>query len=99
MNRWPVWSLTVRPDFTISLWPKAIDAELAERLHLVVHRHFHAKYRLSESLQHEEGVGASFRRNDLFVAHTYRDAIRRSWGAFVIYPGEDTATLHSVRPA
>lgn len=92
------WSLTVRPDFTVSLWPTAIDAELAERLHLVVHLHFDAKYRLSESLQHSEDVGGSFRREDLFVAHTYRDAIRRSWGAFVIYPGEETATLHSVRP-
>lgn len=92
------WSLTVRPDFTISLWPEAIDAELAEQLHLVVHLHFDAKYRLSESLQQAEDGGASFRREDLFVAHTYRDAIRRSWGAFVIYPGEETATLHSVRP-
>jgi len=92
------WSLTVRPDFTISLWPKAINAELAERLHLVVHLHFDAKYRLSESLEHSEDDGRSFRREDLFVAHTYRDAIRRSWGAFVIYPGEEAATLHSTHP-
>ncbi|GKT20117.1 hypothetical protein AVHY2522_24830 [Acidovorax sp. SUPP2522] len=29
------WSLTMRPDFTVSLWPAEIDAELAEQLHLV----------------------------------------------------------------
>lgn len=92
------WSLTVRPDFTVSLWPAEIDADLAEKLHLVVHLHFDAKYRLGESLDEAQELPGSFRREDLFVAHTYRDAIRRSWGAFVIYPGDENApTLHHPR--
>jgi hypothetical protein len=92
------WSVSVRPDFTVSFWPAEIDAELAEQLHLVVHLHFDAKYRVDEPSEDGVELLSSFRREDLFVAHTYRDAIRRSWGAFVIYPGDDgVPTLHHPR--
>ncbi|WP_428001996.1 DUF2357 domain-containing protein [Acidovorax sp.] len=87
------WSLSMRPDFTISFWPEGIEELAAERLHLLVHIHFDAKYRIREL----EDV-SSYNRDDFFVAHTYRDAIRRSGGAYVLYPGsEDLPSLFSKR--
>ena len=79
------WSLTMQPDFTISCWPAEIDETVARELRLIVHLHFDAKYRLGE-FNEDEGI-ATYQRDDIFVAHTYRDAIRRSGGAYILYPG------------
>jgi predicted component of viral defense system (DUF524 family) len=50
----------------------------------------------SEAEQHEEAAAAvtaealgRSRRDDLLKMHAYRDAIRRSSGAYVLYPGND----------
>lgn len=41
------------------------------------------------------------KRNDLFKMHAYRDAIRRSYGAYIIYPGSTGKTwteFHEILP-
>jgi predicted component of viral defense system (DUF524 family) len=109
------WTLTMRPDFTITFWPACVDERAAEAFHLAVHLHFDSKYRLDSAstlfddsedateLKDQERTG-SYKRGDLFVAHTYRDAIRRSAGAYILYPGsERVPTLrqryHEVLPS
>ena len=95
------WTKAMRPDFSISLWPAEYTRAEAERQELIAHVHFDAKYRVDELAdlfgadtaidqpddQHAPG-GAQAKREDLLKMHAYRDAIRRSEGAYVIYPGQ-----------
>ena len=99
------WTMTMRPDYTLSLWPGEINMEQAEKEDLIVHIHFDAKYRvnkidlgeeettseeqISEALfaeknEQEEGI---YKRADLLKMHAYKDAIRRTDGAYILYPG------------
>ena len=100
------WTRSMRPDFSISLWPEELseyEAELSER---IVHIHFDAKYRIDSYLGlfgtnddvgvsdiDESPVRGSAKRSDLLKMHAYRDAIRRSAGAYVIYPGPDSGDI------
>ncbi len=94
------WSRRMRPDFTLSFWPYDYDLEEAESQELAVHIHFDAKYRVEnitqlfgdgnddlseEKAQEKRG---NYKRVDLLKMHAYRDAIRRSEGAYILYPGE-----------
>lgn len=121
------WTLGVQPDYTLSLWPshfgqepdgtpKELKAPDAERLELMVHIHFDAKYRVeniaellgsegkgSDSLNDDDaeedsaaervnsvsGKKPTAKYQDLLKMHAYRDAIRRTAGAYVLYPGND----------
>lgn len=99
------WTMNMRPDYTLSIWPGEISMEQAEREDLIVHIHFDAKYRvnkidlgvedstdeeqmsealLNEKKEQEEGV---YKRADLLKMHAYKDAIRRTSGAYILYPG------------
>lgn len=93
------WTQQMRPDYTLSFWPAEFSLIEAEKQELMVHIHFDAKYRVDniegvfgrndENLDDEkerqrEGV---YKRADLLKMHSYRDAIRRSEGAYVLYPG------------
>jgi len=89
----------MRPDFTLTFYPDGFSLEEAEAQELVVHIHFDAKYRvesitelfgdpdedLSEDKQQQKR--GNYKRADLLKMHAYRDAIRRSEGAYVLYPG------------
>jgi hypothetical protein len=120
------WTQTLRPDYTLSLWPVGFTEEEAELQELMVHIHFDAKYRLEQATEMlsdaqqvqnetEEELESSlsetkqdenrgtYKRADLMKMHAYRDAIRRTQGAYVIYPGEDGGTkrlegFHEVLP-
>lgn len=95
------WTRSMRPDYTLTMWPYGVDREQAEKEELIVHIHFDAKYRVdsitklfgheNEDLdtEKEEESQGNYRRADLMKMHTYRDAIRRSAGAYVLYPGTD----------
>ncbi len=48
---------------------------------------------LADDEEQAESVGAS-KREDLLKMHAYRDAIRRSAAAYVLYPGEGPPTLY-----
>jgi predicted component of viral defense system (DUF524 family) len=92
------WTRDLRPDYTLSIWPYGIEQEEAEREELIVHIHFDAKYKI-ESLQsifkkdedldteREEQNRGTYKRADLLKMHTYKDAIRRTAGAYILYPG------------
>lgn len=93
------WTRTMRPDFTLSFWPTAFGRAEAERQELTVHIHFDAKYRVEtieelfgkpgEDLNEDRSKQrqGTYKRADLLKMHAYRDAIRRSEGAYVLYPG------------
>ena len=97
------WSQQMRPDYTLSVWPGDIEnPEDAERQDLITHIHFDAKYRVDNlinefrkgadidlsDIKHEEERG-TYKRADLLKMHAYKDAIKRSAGAYVLYPGTE----------
>jgi hypothetical protein len=97
------WTRRMRPDYTLSFWPDGFDLAEAEAQELAVHIHFDAKYRVENiaelfgsvdddltETRSEERRG-TYRRADLLKMHAYRDAIRRSEGAYIIYPGATTS--------
>ncbi len=98
------WTRGVQPDYTISIWPAEYSPEEAERNELMVHVHFDAKYRVERvrELLGDPSDDEAFKKNteskdrartaakyaDLLKMHAYRDAVRRTAGAYVLYPGE-----------
>ena len=79
-------------------WDKAEDK--AEKEGRIAYLHFDAKYRLDrlqsffgdkdEEDDPDRRVSSqSYKRADLYKMHTYADAIRRTTGAYVLYPGTD----------
>lgn len=94
------WTRNLRPDYTLSIWPFGLEQKQAEREELIVHLHFDAKYKI-ERLQSifgknedideekEEQNNGIYKRADLLKMHTYKDAIRRTAGAYVLYPGTE----------
>lgn len=93
------WTRNMRPDFTVSLWPDGLLKAEAETSEQIVHVHFDAKYSVAHirelfgsgdddlsTLKQQERSG-TFKRGDLLKMHAYRDSIRRSQGAYVLYPG------------
>ena len=93
------WTRRMRPDFTLSFWPDGYGLDEAESQELAVHIHFDAKYRVEsitelfgdgdEDLNEEKAQEkrGNYKRADLLKMHAYRDAIRRSEGAYILYPG------------
>jgi len=95
------WTCHMRPDYTLSLWPADFSQDEAEKQELISHVHFDAKYKVEslrklfgrqdQNLDEEkaEQRAGKYKRADLLKMHAYRDAIRRSAGAYVIYPGDE----------
>lgn len=93
------WTKNMRPDYTLSLWPAEFEPKAAEAQELMVHVHFDAKYRVdrltelfgSDDADAEERLErrGTWKRADLLKMHAYRDAIRRTHGAYILYPGDD----------
>lgn len=95
------WTRAMRPDFSLSIWPEELSEDQAEVEESIIHIHFDAKYRVESiyglfGMESEPGVDedplsarAEGRpvRSDLLKMHAYRDAIRRTEGAYVLYPG------------
>lgn len=99
------WTRNLRPDYTLSVWPFGIEQTQAEREELIVHIHFDAKYKIEnletifgkdENLddEKEEQKKGTYKRADILKMHTYRDAIRRTAGAYVLYPGSKSDNKH-----
>jgi len=104
------YTTTLRPDYTLSIWPEELNAKDAEKTELITHIHFDAKYKvknfyklvstsLAEELnaneeedllkeEIEEAKRGTYKNEDLLKMHAYKDAIRRTGGAYVLYPGE-----------
>lgn len=90
------WTRALHPDYTLTFWPEGISEEVAESEELLVHIHFDAKYKIENieglfgldgSDDADEEVEGNYKRQDLLKMHAYRDAIKRSQGAFILYPG------------
>lgn len=108
------WSQKMRPDYTLSIWPSEFSIEEAEQQELIVHIHFDAKYKVDfikdifgvseENIDEEKALQRSgtYKRGDLLKMHAYKDAIRRTAGAYILYPGNDTNSImrgfHEVVP-
>lgn len=88
------WTRTMRPDITLSLWPGGLALDVAAAAGRLTHLHFDAKYRVAtlhdvfgNGNGDEDSAGGGAQRDDLLKMHAYRDAIRHSQGAYVIFPG------------
>lgn len=93
------WTRQMRPDYSLVIAPEAGEHGPIEPVIV----HFDAKYRVEFSTEllgsPDEVVGIEIpdsdvrrggaRRDDLLKMHAYRDAIRRTAGAYVLYPGGD----------
>ena len=99
----PDYTLSLWPaDETLSGKDELNEAEKQE---LIVHIHFDAKYKveglkylISEDvdeaskdldIEKNEQKEGTYKRADLLKMHAYKDAIRRTAGAYVLYPGKD----------
>ncbi|MFA8325280.1 DUF2357 domain-containing protein [Burkholderia ubonensis] len=95
------WTRPMRPDYSLLISPADDEPSSFEPIAL----HFDAKYRVDFVREifgadsEEEGVASSEPpthlkrggplRADLLKMHAYRDAIHRTAGAYVLYPGGD----------
>jgi predicted component of viral defense system (DUF524 family) len=97
------WTTTLRPDYTLSFWPCGITETEAEEQELIVHVHFDAKYKIANltdflklsteddlGVEKEENRKGVYKNADLLKMHAYKDAIRRTGGAYVLYPGDES---------
>jgi len=96
------WTQPMRPDYTLTIWPDMPEEE-AEEQELITHIHFDAKYKVEnltelfgqqdEDLdkENEDQNKGTYKRADLLKMHSYRDAIRRTAGAYILYPGKDSS--------
>ncbi len=94
------WTKNMRPDYTLSIWPFGIDAESAEKQELITHLHFDSKYKVEKLVEilgseedfkneKEEQKKGTYKRVDLLKMHAYKDAIRRTSGSYILYPGNE----------
>ncbi len=107
------YTTTLRPDYTLSIWPAILKEKEAEKQELIVHIHFDAKYKVTqfqiqtsidndliEQEENNERKGI-YKNADLLKMHAYKDAIRRSGGAYVLYPGTEKKEIrgfHEIIP-
>lgn len=117
------WSVAMRPDYTLSIWPEEFSINEAEKQEIILHIHFDAKYKVEnytdlfnkkeikeyEELDELEEIEnrepekkrAYYKKMDLLKMHAYKDAIRRTAGAYVLYPGTEKAVkqgFHEIIP-
>ena len=108
------WTTTMRPDYTLSFWLYGITEEEAEIQELIVHIHFDAKYKIAnltdllnkESIEDidtekENNRKGIYKNADILKMHAYKDAIRRTGGAYVLYPGDTSVKkkgFHEIIP-
>lgn len=106
------YSRQFRPDYTLSLYPASYDTEdAAEKDGKIAHLHFDAKYRATnlksvfgedddEQISEEKREAKSlstYKRGDLLKMHTYNDALRKTIGSYVLYPGEAVTEPEELR--
>ncbi|MGO9508653.1 MAG: DUF2357 domain-containing protein [Mycobacterium sp.] len=95
------WSQAMRPDCSVRIRPEGSTPSRVSTQDLEVWLHFDAKYRVdnllaqltsgpdSDELVGESTTSGGAKRDDLLKMHAYRDAISRTAGAYVLYPGSE----------
>ncbi|WP_082459916.1 MULTISPECIES: DUF2357 domain-containing protein [unclassified Mycobacterium] len=93
------WSQAMRPDCSVCIRPEGSTPSRVSTEELEVWLHFDAKYRVdnllaqltptpvSDELSWDSAASGGAKRDDLLKMHAYRDAISRTAGAYVLYPG------------
>lgn len=96
------YSRDFRPDYTLAIFPSAYKEDQAIKNGEVSFIHFDAKYRVTDitslfgkenldsedfSEQKKDETINTYNRGDLLKMHTYNDAIRKTIGSYVLYPG------------
>ena len=91
----------MRPDCSVRIRPEGSTPSRVPTQELEVWLHFDAKYRVdnllaqltsapdSDELSEESTTSGGAKRDDLLKMHAYRDAIARTAGAYVLYPGSE----------
>lgn len=105
------WTKSMRPDYTLSIWPTDLKEDQAEVEEVITHIHFDAKYKVESFLklveddnlddEKEDHKKGKYKNADLLKMHAYRDAIRRTSGAYVLYPGGEVyhkSGFHEILP-
>lgn len=99
------WTQAMRPDCSVRIQPEGSTPSSVSIQELEVWLHFDAKYRVdnllaqltsapdSDRYSEESTVFGSAKRDDLLKMHAYRDAISRTAGAYVLYPGSEIMNL------
>ena len=93
------WTKPMRPDASLMVQPLRLQS--AHQRHYL---HFDAKYRLdlarvlAEEPDESDSVAGVSKREDLLKMHAYRDAIRGSAAAYVMYPGSGDVTEFAWAP-
>jgi predicted component of viral defense system (DUF524 family) len=95
------WSQAMRPDCSVRIRPIGSTPSRVPTQELEIWLHFDAKYRVdnllaqltstpdSDELLGESTTSGGAKRDDLLKMHAYRDAISRTAGAYVLYPGSE----------
>lgn len=95
------WTRAMRPDCSVRIRPEGNTPLRVSAQELEVWLHFDAKYRVDNLLAQlrstydsdesfdESTTSGSAKRDDLLKMHAYRDAISRTAGAYVLYPGSE----------
>ncbi|BBZ10543.1 DUF2357 domain-containing protein [Mycobacterium branderi] len=95
------WSQAMRPDCSVRIRPEGSTPSRVSINELEIWLHFDAKYRVdnllaqltsapaADGLLDESTNSFSAKRDDLLKMHAYRDAISRTAGAYVLYPGSE----------
>jgi hypothetical protein len=84
------WSKDYKPDISMHVRPVGELINEENRSSLDVWVHFDAKYKLEvveENIDRNIEAGARVTKDDVSKMHAYRDAIRNSSGAYVLFPG------------
>lgn len=95
----------MRPDCSVRIRPEGSTPSRVSAHELEVWLHFDAKYRVdnllaqltsapdSDELSGEPMTSGGAKRDDLLKMHAYRDAISRTAGAYVLYPGSEILNI------
>jgi hypothetical protein len=95
------WSQAMRPDCSVRIRPEGSTPSRVPTQELEVWLHFDAKYRVDnllaqltsapdpDELSAVATTSGGAKRDDLLKMHAYRDAISRTAGAYVLYPGSE----------
>ena len=99
------WSQAMRPDCSVRVRPEGSMPSRVVARELEVWLHFDAKYRVDNLLAQlttapdldetsaESTTTGGAKRDDLLKMHAYRDAITRTAGAYVLYPGSEVKDI------
>lgn len=83
-NSYSSYSLPLRPDYTLVI---TLPQSLGSSMHII---NFDAKYKVKNMVDQEredETITSDCWAYDIYKMHTYRDALLKSHGSYIFYPG------------